>query len=270
MFWKSLITGTVLALMAGSVVYFGTGGEIAQADIQRAMDSTRSATKSVAASVKETIDDFKQGSSDDTTNPDVTDTVLENSTPAEKPKEIFVSTEETSEEMSDFEDEKISDDSKERRWLSRYLTALKTEKENGPVKKTDAMIWQEKVKKGDVVPSLSTPKDVEFDDVYKTVLKQTETLEITELRDRAYLGLINYIIRHEAYEKAPTVISKISQPELRDTARSNLAVGFARKGHRELAFEILEEVETRALQDVLRLQVIEAMTIPENLNDSAQ
>jgi hypothetical protein len=266
MFWKSLITGTVLALMAGSVVYFGTGGEIAQADIQRAMDSTRSATKSVAVTVKETIDDFKQGGPDDVDGPDVREAVLESSVPAEKPTEIFIFTEDT----PDLKDEKIIDDSKERRWLSRYLTALKTEKENGPVKKTDAMIWQEKVKKGDVVPSLSAPKDVEFDDVYKTVLKQTAALEIPELRDRAYLSLIDYIIRHEAYENAPTVISKISQPELRDTARSNLAVGFARKGHRELAFEILEEVETRALQDVLRLQVIEAMTIPEPLNESAQ
>jgi hypothetical protein len=265
MFWKSLITGTVLALMAASVVYFGTGGEIAQADIQRAVKTTKTATKTVTTSVKDTIDDLTNRNSDKDV---VKEAALKTDTATDSLG--FENAVITNMEAPDDEALNKTDDSQQRRWLSHYLNALKTEKEQGPVKKTEAMVWQEKIKKNNVVPSLSTPAETEFEDVYKTILKQTEVLDIIELRDRAYLSLIDYIVRNDGYDKAPAVINKISQPELRDTARSNVAVGYARKGDRRKAFSILDEVETAALEDVLRLQVIEAMTTPEETKSSAQ
>ena len=98
--------------------------------------------------------------------------------------------------------------------------------------------------------------------VYETALAEMKDIRIVELRDRAYLSLIDYTIRQKDFERSKAVITEISQPELRDTARSNIAVGLARLGKRDAAFAILENVETQALADVLRLQVIEAMTAP--------
>ena len=61
MLWKSLLTGTLLAGLAGAVVYFGTGGEIAtagvKADFQQAVSNTKEATKSVADDVSESASD---------------------------------------------------------------------------------------------------------------------------------------------------------------------------------------------------------------------
>ena len=112
--------------------------------------------------------------------------------------------------------------------------------------------------------------ETEIKAVYETALDETKDIKIVELRDRAYLSLIDYTIRKKDFERSKAVITEISQPELRDTARSNIAVGLARLGEREPAFAILEDVETDALSDVLRLQVIEAMTAPsQNQANSA-
>ena len=58
-------------------------------------------------------------------------------------------------------------------------------------------------------------------------------------------------------------LSKIEQVELRDTARNRMAVAFAKAGHAKKAFAILEDLEVDALRDVMRLQVIEALIVPE-------
>ncbi len=108
--------------------------------------------------------------------------------------------------------------------------------------------------------------DKAFDGVYATVLAQAENIEIVDLKNRAYLSLIDYGIREGQFERSLDVIENISQAELRDTARSNIAVGLARKGQSDEAFDVLKNVETEALSDVLRLQVIEAMTGPSSDN----
>ena len=111
-----------------------------------------------------------------------------------------------------------------------------------------------------MLPAMNSGEEIKA--VYETALAETKDINIVELRDRAYLSLIDYTIRKEDFERSKAVITEISQPELRDTARSNIAVGLARLGKRDAAFAILENVETQALADVLRLQVIEAMTAP--------
>jgi hypothetical protein len=56
-------------------------------------------------------------------------------------------------------------------------------------------------------------------------------------------------------------LEALDQPELRDTARSKMAVKYARLGQRDDAFALIEEVEIDALRDFMRLQVIEALVV---------
>ncbi|WP_416879110.1 hypothetical protein [Litorimonas sp.] len=292
MLWKSLLTGTLLAGLAGAVVYFGTGGEIAtagvKADFQQAVSNTKEATKSVADDVSESASDTieKMTSASDSLEAKIKET-LSDGDQAQPPKS----------ETSKSEDKNKS----EKKWLDRYLKKksdddnsdvdaseqapidvdemdtsdvdgavrdiLKKERETSEGQETEPSDDIQAVEDPDTAtqktatsPEMKSGEEIEA--VYETALAETKDIGIVELRDRAYLSLIDYTIRQMDFERSKAVITEISQPELRDTARSNIAVGLARLGKRDAAFAILENVETQALADVLRLQVIEAMTAP--------
>lgn len=292
MLWKSLLTGTLLAGLAGAVVYFGTGGEIAtagvKADFQQAVSNTKEATKSVADDVTEsasaTIE--KMASTSDSLEAKVKDQFSDEDE-VEPPKS----------ENSDADDKNKS----EKKWLDRYLKKnddgqdpneggseqapvdvddmdtedvdgavrdiLKNERERPAKLEPGSEDERQATESPDsetlkAVVSSENNSDEEVKAVFETALTETKDIGIVELRDRAYLSLIDFTIRKKDFERSKAVISEISQPELRDTARSNIAVGLARLGKRDAAFDVLEDVETSALADVLRLQVIEAMTAP--------
>lgn len=292
MLWKSLLTGTLLAGLAGAVVYFGTGGEIATAgvktDFQQAVSNTKEATKSVADDVSESASKTIEKMANATDSLEA------------KVKESLSDEEEAQPPQSD--NSKSEDKSKsEKKWLDRYLKKKSDDdnsdvdaSEQAPVdvdemdtsdvdgavrdilkKERETLAEQEEESGEDIqaiesseagpqktamLPAMNSGEEIKA--VYETALAETKDINIVELRDRAYLSLIDYTIRKEDFERSKAVITEISQPELRDTARSNIAVGLARLGKRDAAFAILENVETQALADVLRLQVIEAMTAP--------
>ena len=104
----------------------------------------------------------------------------------------------------------------------------------------------------------------------KTVMEQAEKIEMPELRDRAYLDLVSYALDHGDYGVANTALEKINQVELRDTARNRIAIAYAKGGQADEAFAIMEDIEVDALRDVMRLQVIEAMIVPEELPKDMQ
>ena len=93
---------------------------------------------------------------------------------------------------------------------------------------------------------------------------QVLKIELPELRDRAYLDLVNFALKHKDYDSARSAVDGIDQVELRDTARNRMAIAYARHGKAEAAFELLEELEVEALSDVIRLQVIESIISPES------
>ena len=95
------------------------------------------------------------------------------------------------------------------------------------------------------------------------IMEQAEKISMPELRDRAYLDLVSYALDNGDKATAKMALSKIEQVELRDTARNRMAVAFAKAGHAKKAFAILEDLEVDALRDVMRLQVIEALIVPE-------
>lgn len=100
-------------------------------------------------------------------------------------------------------------------------------------------------------------------DMIIMVMEQTEKISSSELKDQAYLDVVDFAIAQKFYQVANKAMLKIEQVELRDTARSHIAIALARRGRAQEAFEIINEVEIKALQDVMRLQVIEAMMLPQ-------
>ena len=97
------------------------------------------------------------------------------------------------------------------------------------------------------------------------IMEQAEKISMPELRDRAYLDLVSYALDNGDKATAKMALSKIEQVELRDTARNRMAVAFAKAGKAKKAFAILEDLEVDALRDVMRLQVIEALIVPEEI-----
>ena len=97
------------------------------------------------------------------------------------------------------------------------------------------------------------------------ITQQALKIELPELRDRAYLDLVSFALKHKDYDSARAAIDGIDQVELRDTARNRMAIAYAKHGQAEAAFELLEELEVEALSDVIRLQVIESIISPESL-----
>jgi len=102
----------------------------------------------------------------------------------------------------------------------------------------------------------------EIDDVIEMVLAQTEMMQAQELKDQAYLDLVDFAARHKDYDQALAILDNINQTELRDTARARIAIAIAKDGEAQRAFAIIDTVEIDQLRDVMRLQVIEALIVP--------
>ena len=100
------------------------------------------------------------------------------------------------------------------------------------------------------------------DEIIEMVLAQTEMIGTQELKDQAYLDIVDYAARHRDYDTALTVLGNIKQTELRDTARARTAIAIAKDGDAARAFGIIDTVEIDQLRDVMRLQVIEALIVP--------
>ena len=108
-----------------------------------------------------------------------------------------------------------------------------------------------------------TDVNTDVSETVKIIMAQAEKINMSELRDRAYLDLVSYALENDDTEAANIAMSKIEQVELRDTARNRMAVNYAENGNAQKAFAILEDIEVDALRDVMRLQVIEALITPE-------
>jgi len=106
-------------------------------------------------------------------------------------------------------------------------------------------------------------KKTDISGTAKIVMDQAKKISMPELRDRAYLDLVSYALENGDKSTANIAMSKIEQVELRDTARNRMAVAYAKSGNADKAFAILEDIEVDALRDVMRLQVIEALIVPE-------
>ena len=99
------------------------------------------------------------------------------------------------------------------------------------------------------------------------LMVQAEKINTVEIKDQAYLDVVSFSVSQRQYRFADAAMLKISQTELRDTARSQIVIALAMDGRAVEAFDIIDTVEIDALRDVMRLQVIEALIVPEMLPD---
>lgn len=104
------------------------------------------------------------------------------------------------------------------------------------------------------------PAELQAQNILTQGLSEAKKITQPDLKDQAYLRLVDYAVAKKLFGKANGVVSSLSSPELRDTARSRIANGLARNGQSKQAFKLLDSVEVEPLKDVLRLQVIEAAT----------
>jgi len=88
---------------------------------------------------------------------------------------------------------------------------------------------------------------------------QAERMASVDLRDQAYLSAVEFALSNENFTGADEAMESLSQPQLRDTARSKIAVKYAKSGKTDAAFRIIDQVEIDDLRDFMRLQVIEAV-----------
>jgi len=113
-------------------------------------------------------------------------------------------------------------------------------------------------------PKLTRPKSEKKEAITPQILMdQAVQIRSMDLRDQAYLGVVDYALEHEDFDAAMTAMQALYATQLRDTARANIATKYAKLGKSEAAFGIIDTVEIDDLRDFMRLQVIEAITLPK-------
>ncbi len=100
--------------------------------------------------------------------------------------------------------------------------------------------------------------------------RQSKLIEQPELKDQAVIDMIDFALANGLFREAESAVKGINQAELRDTARSRIANTYALQGRSKDAFRMIEKVEVEALRDVMRLQAIQALIVPERLPQPMQ
>ncbi len=93
----------------------------------------------------------------------------------------------------------------------------------------------------------------------RRIMAQAERIGSIDLQDQAYLSAVEFALTNDDFRGAGSAMEALSQPQLRDTARSKIAVKYARTGKTDAAFKVIDQVEIDDLRDFMRLQVIEAV-----------
>lgn len=275
MVMKTLIFATCAAMFAGGVVYFGTettengGSARIEASDSRA-DKTGSKdiiSRYIASDDKDA--EALAGSEGD--NPYVVDAAVEHPHPPIKSDEApdVVGADENRAknerqiDPTDGEDAATESPSAEIKPATVVenteinRTAAETRKKDRAVDQRTRTTKPLKIsdKKQVVADHSKDPAQLRINAVFE----QAENISQPDLRDRAYLDLVDYATSKGMFREAERAALKIQQIELRDTARSRIAMGLARFGDSEKAFSLIEDVEIDELRDVMRLQVIEAL-----------
>lgn len=116
------------------------------------------------------------------------------------------------------------------------------------------------VKKVTGKPSLMQhPAEREVNVDYDMVLTEAKKLLVTDMRNQAFLEIIDHSIDQDDVMQAADIVEELSSPELRDTARARIGVGLANRGDAEAAFAVLDELEIDELSAPIRLEIITAL-----------
>lgn len=116
----------------------------------------------------------------------------------------------------------------------------------------------------DVPSATERSAAVEVDTVIAAVMNETELLQVEDMRDRAYMGLVNFTLQHKRFDAADAAIERLVSDELKATAKGQMAVAYARAGNIEKALATVDSVEIEELHDIMRLQVLETLMTPDS------
>ena len=94
---------------------------------------------------------------------------------------------------------------------------------------------------------------------YNAVLVEAKKLQVVDMRNEAFLEIVDYAIDRGDIGEAADIVDELSSPELRDTARARIGVGLATSGDMEAAFAVLDEIEIDELSAPIRLEIISAL-----------
>ena len=88
------------------------------------------------------------------------------------------------------------------------------------------------------------------------ILDEARKIEIVDMRDEAILEILDFVLDHNKSGKAADILTELSSPELRDTARARIGVHLARHGKTVPAFAVMDEIEIEELRAPIRLEII--------------
>lgn len=94
---------------------------------------------------------------------------------------------------------------------------------------------------------------------YDMVMAEAKKLLVTDMRNQAFLEIIDHAIDQGDVMQAADIVEALSTPELRDTARARIGVGLAKSGDSKAAFAVLDELEIDELSAPIRLEIITAL-----------
>jgi hypothetical protein len=268
MLTKAILTGGVLSLLAGSIVYFGTEGADAMdlgSESSKVFDLSGDTTSTVKSSEAET--DNLAGSAEmsppkDETKPKTRwlDQYLKASKPQAKPKP------EAEEKQSDENDRGDARDEAKGTYVVSEEPRDETVGAHDDRPETNEFAGDAQGDFSEVFGLVSSRKDVDYD----RVLAEVEKLLVVDMRNEALLEIVDYAVSRGDMEKAAQIGRNLSSPELRDTARARIGKGLALRGDAESAFAIIEDIEIDELAAPIRLEIIAAlmMTPEERLEAS--
>lgn len=95
---------------------------------------------------------------------------------------------------------------------------------------------------------------------YELLIREAKKVDIPDQRDDAYFNILDLALKRDDIAMAEDVIGRISTDELRDSARTRLAVAHAKAGRIEEAFDVVDDVEIEELADLVRLEIIRTAT----------
>lgn len=117
---------------------------------------------------------------------------------------------------------------------------------------------------GKMLEGKNIPEDMRVFEKPKpeALLDAVDAIESEGLKDQALYSITLYALRHDRFEEADAAVKRIAADDLRGTAISRVAIRLAETGKVDAALEAIEAIEDEELRDIVRVQMIEAVTRP--------
>ena len=300
---KAILTGGVLSVLAGSIVYFGTEG--ADASVNEARETARVEETDLAGAADVAVGKVDVEVEADAKVETKVETVVDVQDPPAKESQPKIKwldqylkktkSEDKSEPKSEPKENVVMDEPavevEDKKPTLRIKKRIKRDSASGEAKGTYVVSEGNRIETLDidediniqilrdqldidseknievrVIRKMIDGKAVSHSDLksenltdYTPILAESKKLLVTDMRNQAYLEIVDHAVDHGDMMQAADIVEELSTPELRDTARARIGTGLARRGKTEAAFAVLEELEIDELSAPIRLEIITAL-----------